>query len=247
LIQGGKRLSILQQLWEYQKAEIELEEFESKLKSTATRHRLMKLQRYLQEQQNVLVAMENDMLVKQNEVSEVSSLCDNLVRQLEDKKKILTMINEKGPQDLTVNDIKDLVKDYETLYDNINRQKKSLQTIQSQVEKSDNDFKTIVNKVNKAKKEFADLKEEYAKELEAGSPELDRLKKALEESSKVINAKLMERYKKIKKNKKDPVALVLDGRCSGCNMQLPSGDLISYAHSDKIFECENCGRILYIR
>ena len=240
-------MSILQQLWEYQKAEIELEDYESKLKSTATRHRLLKIQRYLQEQQSALVAMENDMLIKQNEVSEVSSLCENLVRQLEDKKKILSMINEKGSQDLTVNDIKDLVKDYETLYDTINRQKKSLQGIQTQVEKSDNDLKAIINKVTKAKKEFADLKEEYAKELEAGSPELDRLKKVLEESANSINPKLMERYKKVKKNKKDPIALIIDGKCAGCNMQLPSGDLISYAHSDKIFECENCGRILYIK
>lgn len=240
-------MSILQQLWEYQRAEIELEDFESKLKSTATRHRLLKIQRYLQEQQSLLVSMENEMLIKQNEVSEVSSSCENLIRQLEDKKKILNMINEKGMQDLTVNDIKDLVKDYETLYDAINKQKKSLQNIQQQVEKSDNDLKMIINKVTKAKKEFADLKEEHAKELEAGSPELDRLRKALEENSKNINPKLMERYNKVKKNKKDPIALVIDGKCAGCNMQLPSGDLISYARSDKIFECENCGRILYIR
>jgi len=237
----------LKQLWEYQQVEISLEDYEYKLKSTATRHRLLKIQRYLQDQQAALQSMENDMLVKQNEVSEVSSLCENLTRQLEEKKKVLNMINEKGTQDLTVNDVKDLVKDYETLYESIVKQKKNIQVIQAQAEKSDNDLKSIINKVSKAKKEFADLKEEYAKEQEAGSPELDRLKKELEEKAKEINPRLMERYKKVKKNKKDPVALVIDGKCSGCNMHLPSGDLISYAHSDKIFECENCGRILFIR
>jgi len=187
------------------------------------------------------------MLVKQNEVSEISSLCDNLTRQLEEKKKILDMIDQKGTQDMTVNDIKDLVRDYETLYETIVRHKKTIQSIQALAEKSDNELKNIINKVTKAKKEFADLKEEYAKELEAGSPEIDRLKKALEATAKTINPKIMERYLKVKKNKKDPVALVIDGKCSGCKMQLPSGDLISYSRSDKIFECENCGRLLYIK
>lgn len=240
-------MSVLQQLWEYQKAEIQLEDYESKLKSTATRHRLLKIQRYLQEQQTGLQTMENDMLIRQNEVSEISSQYENLLRQLEDKKKVLSMIEEKGTQDMTVNDVKDLVRDYETLYETIVRHKKNLQAIQSHVAKSDSDLKSIVNKVAKARKEFADLKEEYAKELEAGSPEAAKLKKAVEEAAKTVNPKVLERYNKIKKNKKDPVALVIDGKCGGCNMQLPSGDLISYARSDKIFECENCGRILYIR
>jgi len=164
-------LNNLKQLWEYQQAEIELEEYEAKLKSTATRHRLLKIQRYLQEQQSVLVAMENDMLVKQNEVSEVTSHYENLVNQLEEKKELLAVIDTKGTEELTVNDIKDLVKDYETLYENIIKHKKNLQTIQTQVSKSDEDLKNIISRVTKAKKEFADLKEEYAKELEAGSPD----------------------------------------------------------------------------
>ena len=237
----------LKQLWEYQQVEIALEDYESKMKSTATRQRLLKIQRYLQDQQSVLVSMENDMLVKQNEVSEIAAGCSNLTKQLEEKKKILAMIDQKGTQDMTINDVKDLVKDYETLYETIVKQKKTIQSIQALAEKSDNELKNIINKVTKAKKEFADLKEDYAKEQEAGSPELDRLKNSLEETAKSVNPKFMERYKKVKKNKKDPVALVIDGKCSGCKMQLPSGDLISYAHSDKIMECENCGRILYIK
>lgn len=237
----------LKQLWEYQQVEITLEDYESKLKSTATRHRLLKIQRYLQDQQSALVAMENEMLVKQNEVSEIASMCDNLTKQLEEKKKILLIIDQKGTQDMTVNDIKDLIKSFEALYETIVKQKKLIQTIQAQAEKCDNELKNIINKVSKAKKEFTDLKEEYAKEQEAGSPEMDRLRNALEEAAKNVNQKLMERYQKVKKNKKDPVAVVIDGKCSGCKMQLPSGDLISYAHSDKIFECENCGRILYIK
>ena len=239
-------MSILKQLWDYQQADISLEDYESKLKSTATRHRLVKIQRYLQDQQTALQTMENDMLVKQNEVSEVSASCENLMRQLEEKKKLIAAWDENAPQDLTVGAIKDLVKEYETLYETIIKQKKNIQTIQTIAEKSENDFKVIVNKVNKAKKEFADLREEYAKEQEAGSPELERLRAIVSEAAKQLPPKLLEKYNKVKKNKKDPVALVVDGRCSGCKMQLPSGDLISYAHSDKIFECENCGRILYI-
>ena len=116
-----------------------------------------------------------------------------------------------------------------------------------QMQKSGAELKTIISRVNKARKEFAELKEAYAKELEAGSPEAAKLRASLEESAKGIDPKLLERYNRIKRNKKDPVAFVLDGKCAGCNMQLPSGDLISFAHSDRIFECENCGRLLFIK
>ena len=42
-----------------------------------------------------------------------------------------------------------------------------------------------------------------------------------------------------------PLAEVKEGKCSGCNMALPSLTIRKLVNEDMILECENCGRMLY--
>ena len=42
------------------------------------------------------------------------------------------------------------------------------------------------------------------------------------------------------------MARLIDGQCSGCFMSLPSATLLELKEGNRIVECDNCGRILYI-
>ena len=58
----------------------------------------------------------------------------------------------------------------------------------------------------------------------------------------------LQRYDRILASKGDAaVARVVDGACSGCRMKLPPQLVIEVKRSDRIIECQSCGRILFWR
>ena len=42
------------------------------------------------------------------------------------------------------------------------------------------------------------------------------------------------------------MAKLIDGQCSGCFMSLPNATLLELKENQKIVECDNCGRIIYM-
>ncbi|MDD5016464.1 MAG: C4-type zinc ribbon domain-containing protein [Eubacteriales bacterium] len=234
-------------LYEYQQADAELEAYEKKLKNTATRKQLIKLQSYLKKQQEALRDMENKALVEQNGLSEVEAQYDRMIELLNKKHKDIGEYEKMDPEELDYNVVKDLVHEYETTYENIVKQKRRAVIVQKNAEQTAAKLKDILVHVSQAQKDFATLKKKHEEELRAGAEELDKLRKAAELAASKVDAELLKKYKRIKKNTPMPVTLLQGGRCMGCNMELPSRDLANIKKTDTIIECENCGRILYLQ
>ena len=70
---------------------------------------------------------------------------------------------------------------------------------------------------------------------------------AVNAAAQGISPEIIAEYTRIKGFRANPVAVLEDNRCNGCNMQLPAGVAVQIAKGDKIITCENCGRILIIR
>jgi predicted nucleic acid-binding Zn-ribbon protein len=234
-------------LYEYQQADARLEAYEEKLKGTATRQQLVKLQGYLKKQQTLLKDMENRALVEQNELSEISVQYDRMMEFLNKKHNDISEYEQLEINVLDYNVVKDLVREYESTYENIVKQKRRAMAVQKNAETTAEKLKEMLGQVSKAQKEFNTLKAKHEEELHAGADELDKLRKAAELAASKVDPTLLQRYKRIKQNRSMPVSLLKDGRCMGCNMELPSRDLAKIKKSDTIIECENCGRILYLQ
>lgn len=233
-------------LYEYQQADAELEAYEKKLKSTPTRKQLIKLQNYLKKQQAVLKEMENKALVEQNALFEIGSQYDRMIELLNKKHKD---IGEYEKMELEIIDpgvVRDLVHEYEVTFENIVKQKRRAVAVQTKAEETAARLKEILPRVSQVQKDFVTLKKQHEEELRAGADELDKLKKAAEAAAAKVDPALIERYNRIKQNRPMPVSRLKDGRCTGCNMELPSRDLAKLKKTDAIVECENCSRILYL-
>ena len=234
-------------LYEYQQSDAKLEAFEKKLKNTATRKQLIKLQNYLKKQQILLKDMENKAMVDQNSLSEVNAQHDKMTAELNKKHKDIGEYEKVSTEDLDFNVVKGLVHEYEMTYENIVKQKRKAVAVEKKADDTEKKLKDILSHVSKVQKDFALLKKKHEEELHAGAGELDSLKKAAEAAAKKVDADLLVRYKRSKQNKAMPVALLSDGRCMGCNMDLPSSALAKIKKAGAIVECENCGRILYLK
>jgi len=233
-------------LYEYQQADMQLEAYEKQLKNTPTRKQLVKLQNYLKKQQAVLREMENRTLVEQNSLLEIDAQYDKMMELLNKKHKDIGQYEEMSLDEMDYNVVKDLLHEYEMTYENIVKQKRRAVVVQTKAEETAARIKTILSHVLQAQKDFGELKKQHEEELRAGAEELDRLRKAAEQASSKVEPALLARYNRIKQNRSMPVSLLKDGRCMGCNMELPSRDLAKLKKSDVIVECENCGRILYL-
>jgi predicted nucleic acid-binding Zn-ribbon protein len=234
-------------LYEYQQADAKLEAYEKKLKNTVTRKQLIKLQNYLKKQQTVIKDMEKRALVEQNGLSEINAQHDRMVELLGKKHKDIGEYEKVDPAELDYDVVKNLVHEYEMTYENIVKQKRRAVVIQKKVDEEAARLKDILLHVSKAQKDFAVLKKRHEEELQAGASTLEELRKAAEAAAAKVDPGLLSKYQRIKKNRDMPVTLLKDGRCMGCNMELPSRDLAKIKKSDVIVECENCGRILYVK
>lgn len=233
-------------LFKYQQADAELEAYEKQLKNTPTRKQLIKLQNFLKKQQAALKEMENKALVEQNTLFEIETQYNRMIELLSKKHKDIGEYEKMEYDEIDTNVVRDLVHEYETTYENIIKQKKRAQAVHQKAEETAARLKEILPRVSQAQKDFAKLKSQHEEELRAGAAELDKLKKAAEAAAAQVDPALIERYNAIKQNRPMPVSQLREGRCMGCNMELPSRDLAKIKKSDAVVECENCGRILYV-
>lgn len=237
----------LELLYEYQTVELELEAYETELKNTPTRKKLLQLQRFLQGSQQKLVDMENAARIKQDKVSNLQSKSQEYVEQLDELRRDLSYFSECPIEEVAAKDVQEMVKNSEKLYDDIVAVKKQISQIRQEAEKTTDEVREILAKMKKAKKEFDELKAVYTTEVESGNEDLEKLKQKALAARKKVSPELLVLYQKIKGNRQNPVAILSGSRCGGCNMQLPSGISQTVKNSEKPTLCENCGRILMLK
>ena len=132
------------------------------------------------------------------------------------------------------------------LVDSLSRYEQELQKLRKDSETKDRQQKEIRVRAAKTKIEYDQLKQVYDTEFKKDSAQLQKLRADIEKEAAKVEPKLLERYRSIKQHCTPPMARLIDGQCSGCFMSLPSATLLELKEGNRIVECDNCGRILYI-
>lgn len=157
---------------------------------------------------------------------------------------------EKSLYSGTITDLKQLDymdKESKSLRKEINEMELEILSLMEEIE----DLKELINEVEcehiKLKKDFEVFrvkqktkKEELKKEVNSEIEIISEIKSKLEKSA-------LEKYNIAKKNKGYAVAEVLDDECSGCHMIISTSLINKVKKEQDIFQCENCGRILYYK
>ncbi|MDD4570391.1 MAG: C4-type zinc ribbon domain-containing protein [Tepidanaerobacteraceae bacterium] len=96
----------------------------------------------------------------------------------------------------------------------------------------------------KKKKEYNEKQLKTRQEIDKIKDELSMIIKQKQELETGISPELLDKYRRIKKFKREPVASVLDGKCSGCMMEVSVMIALEVERHEGLIYCENCGRIL---
>lgn len=89
------------------------------------------------------------------------------------------------------------------------------------------------------------LEEEYGKLLSEIKKEIAELRESREKITPQIPDDVLALYEKLREEKRGiAVAELKDGTCQGCRMELPAEEVDKILHSDELWQCDYCKRIL---
>jgi predicted nucleic acid-binding Zn-ribbon protein len=230
----------LKSLWDFMQVDIAADNFEAEMRKSENRQTLIKHRNFLLEQQTNMKKIEQDIAVMQDRLEAVHDEADRLSGVLS---TMIEEIDKNPPAD--AGDAARKMDAMQKLADSLVRYEQELQKMRKDAETRDAQQKEIRVRAAKAKMEYDQIKTVYDKEFKDDTQKLTAMRANIEREAKKVDPLLLERYKAIKQHSTPPMARLQDGQCCGCFMQLPSATLRLIKETDKLIECDNCGRILY--
>ena len=227
----------------YQEADLEKQQLETDIRTTENRQKLNKLAKFIKQQQATLTKLNDDTesftsaLARMN--AQYAAILDRLDLETSEFETL------KGDEECTAEEMTEFRHDIEKLQREANNLEKEIKQLFRNLDESVAEFQKTRQQGSKAKKEYDQLKIVCQKEKDDAAIDLLAADRKMEELEKKVSPALMNRYKRVRQHHNVPLVEVRDGKCSGCNMSLPSLSIRKLISEDMILECDNCGRLLY--
>lgn len=228
----------LDRLWEYQLADIEVENLDLSIKRSPKRQKLVKLRDSYQDLQKSLKGIEDEilaMLDRMDALKDAIALTEDQIRQLQAR------IQEEPPSDSE--DVRVFITEAQRLSTSLVDYDQETRRIRRYAADRDRKQRDVKLRLITAREEFIPLREEYDAEYKERSAEVDRLKAVVKEKEQGIEPEYLRKYNAIKQHSVPPIAKLYNGQCGGCNMSFPSS-VLSAIKAGKMVECETCGRMV---
>lgn len=229
-------------LWQYQQVDMEMEKYERDMRGSSNRKELLKHRDFLLEQQNLLKKIETDV---ENMTDRMDALADEITRLTGSVQEAADAFEKSKPEDLE--QLRRQIAAMQKLVSTLTRYEQELTKIRKDSESRDRQQHEVRVRAAKARAEFDRIKVLYDEEYAKAKVHLEELKAKVAREAEAIDPKLLERYKAIKRHATPPITRMREGRCGGCNMQLPAAEMSRIRDGAVFVECENCGRIILVK
>jgi len=221
--------------------DMEADKYEHDMRAAPNRVKLLKQRDFLLEQQNTMKKIEAEVTAMVDRLEAVSDEAERLTANL---RTLVNQINETPPEGLEA--IREQIASLQKLETALNRYEQELVRMRKDGDARDRQQKEIRLRAARTKADFDKLKQEYDEEFKRDSKTLNELKEKAAKEAKPIDEATLAIYNKVKQHVTPPMALLNGDRCGGCNMSLPAATVKQVNASEKIIECDNCGRILTV-
>lgn len=230
-------------LWKYQQADMDVVRYETEMRQFPMRQKLIKLRNLVADQQTLVKGMENDAAAALERLENMRTQHDKLVSDCAQIRQAL----EKEDGFTSAQQVRSALNQLQDADNKLHSYEKDLAHMVRDSQHVGARYKDIRQKVIKARDEYTKLKAVYDVEYAKQSEKLTALRAVRDEAAKGLEQAYLDRYNAIRSQRMPPMAkLVNSDQCGGCNMSLPAVVMQNIRNKDRIIECENCGRILYI-
>jgi len=228
-------------LWQFMQVDMEADRFESKMRQSESRQKLIKQRNFLMEQQTNMKKLQDDVAVMSDRLEAVRDEAQRLEKVLAG---LVAEIEANPPK--SIEEAEKRSESVQKLVDSLTRYEQELSKMRKDAEIKDRQQKEIRVRAAKTKAEYDQLKASYDTEFKLDSAKLQQLRADSEREAAKVEPKLLDHYRHIKQQCVPPMAKLVNSQCSGCFVSLSGATLLKVKESSGVVECDNCGRILYI-
>lgn len=228
-------------LWQFMQVDMEADRFETKMRQSENRQKLLKQRNILMDQQAKMKKLESEVAVMQDRLEAVQDEAQRLEKVLSG----LFAEFEANPPKTAV-ETAERMQAVQKVQESLFRYEQELQKMRKDSMTKDEQQKSIRVLAAKTKQEYDQLKKVYDQEYKVDSAKLQELRKTIEAESAKVEPDMLELYRGIKQHCTPPMSKLINGQCSGCFMSPSAATLIELKANDHVVECDNCGRIIYV-
>lgn len=234
-------MSTMKVLWELQLHYNLLWEIENSIKEPSSLENIKRLGMLLKDMDVKMEDIQKRIEFKEKSLKKNNTLLKDLEYQLKEVEKKLYEADIVNINHLTLLD-----RERETLNKNIENVETELLKNMESIEEMKKEYDNLNKSFRKYRKEYTRLVKEHKNLISQYERKADNERTEIKRIKSTIDENVLKKFEDLIKTKRIAVAEVIDNRCSGCNMLLPSIILDKIRKDDDIVLCDNCHRMLYL-
>lgn len=234
-------MSTMKVLWELQLHYNLLWEIENSIKEPSSLENIKRLGMLLKDMDVKMEDIQKRIEFKEKSLKKNNTLLKDLEYQLKEVEKKLYEADIVNINHLTLLD-----RERETLNKNIENVETELLKNMESIEEMKKEYDNLNKSFRKYRKEYTRLVKEHKNLINQYERKADYERTEIKRIKSTIDGNILKKFEDLIKTKRIAVAEVIDNRCSGCNMLLPSIILDKMRKDDDIVLCDNCHRMLYL-
>lgn len=224
---------------DYQKKDLELIKLERSLNQSENKNIYLKMYNIVKQAQSKSLELENSANLLISEINSVKKTYNDNIKSVD-------VINNRNLELSKDSDLDTLSEIAKTISSNLNILERKILQLSEKLNSILVEFNQTKSRNKQAIDKYKYHKDLFEKEKASVQPDIERVKKELEEIEKTVPENLMSRYKKSRQDNVYPVFVKLNNKCcGGCSMELPALSL-EKIKKDGYLECEHCRRIIFM-
>lgn len=234
-------MSTMKVLWELQLHYNLLWEIENSIKEPSSLENIKRLGMLLKDIDMKMEDLQKRIEFEEKSLKKNNTLLKDLEYQLKEVEKKLYEADIVNINHLTLLD-----RERETINKNIENVETELLKNMESIEEMKKEYDNLNKSFRKYRKEYTRLVKEHKNLISQYERKADNERTEIKRIKSTIDENVLKKFEDLIKTKRIAVAEVIDNRCSGCNMLLPSIILDKIRKDDDIVLCDNCHRMLYL-
>ncbi|MCP5467886.1 MAG: hypothetical protein H7A32_01285 [Deltaproteobacteria bacterium] len=219
------------------KISIQIQEHQEKLENLP--HKVKEVEFELQQFQEIYHS--KNTLFEQEEGQK-----NELVRKLEEERLSLIDKEKRLNAIKTQKEFQAVSREISNLKNSIKEDEINLASLEKSLEELRAEVLPLEEKLAGLQSQYSEEESKISGDLQAEKSAIADLEKELQETLNALSSEVQQKYHRIASVCQPPAALVINGTCQECFIQLPPQLYIELQRSSDIYSCPSCRRLLYI-
>lgn len=230
---------MIKEILEYQKLDAKLVSIEKEIANSPAKQTANKMVEYVKAAQQTLVGLEQN-------ANQLIQEYERLNNQYQQTLKQVDKLSKQKYDNMTTEELRENANYMTQMNGTILNIERNITILSDKIAKILRDFDKTKEQAKNAKAKFEHNKNEYTKLVALKQGDIEKLKQELAKVEKTINKDMLKKYKDLRGDNKFPIFVpLINESCGGCMMNMPRARL-DKLKADKILECENCHRMIYL-